>query len=100
LEVNFIVERNAKVVSDLKMSRLWICDICELTSMDCYGVEFIEAHHKTPVHLKNSSGKVELEEFALLCPNCHTAIHILMTSGANEYSILRRSMRQRLKMPG
>lgn len=97
LAVNLLVERNSKSVSDLKKLREWICDICSLVSHKRYGVGFIEAHHKTPVHFKNFSQKVEMEDFALLCPNCHTAIHILMISGLDEYSVLRRNIRQSLR---
>lgn len=44
---------------------------------DIYGIDFMEAHHLHPV--SELKGKVvelnPIKDFAVLSPNCHTAIH-------------------------
>ena len=39
--------------------------------------EFIEAHHKIPVHTlpENETIEFKIEDFAVLCSNCHRMAH-------------------------
>lgn len=46
------------------------CDVC---AMDNFHI--LEAHHILPIA---ESGEHALENFAVLCPNCHAIIHKMM----------------------
>lgn len=51
-----------------------ICEACSTAPGAKYGCEIIEAHHKVPVSqagIKN----VSINDFVLLCPNCHRSVH-------------------------
>jgi hypothetical protein len=71
------IERDSYIIRKVKNKRDWICEICNLKMEKVYNVAFIEAHHK--IALSESEKTITNEEdIALLCPNCHTAIHQLM----------------------
>jgi len=51
------------------------CQACGVEPLEVYGVEVIEAHHKVPLS-KTVEGRVtELDDFLMLCPSCHRAVH-------------------------
>jgi hypothetical protein len=51
------------------------CQACGIEPLKVYGVEVIEAHHKIPLS-KSVEGRVtELDDFLMLCPSCHRAVH-------------------------
>ena len=76
---HLMAERNRTVVQEIKSrSADWLCDICAVCFADRYGVEYIEVHHKIPISTYSEPHKVCLDDFVLLCPNCHKAVHILM----------------------
>lgn len=51
------------------------CEACGVEPLKVYGVEVIEAHHKIPLS-KSEEGRVtELDDFLMLCPSCHRAVH-------------------------
>lgn len=75
---HLIIERNKAVVRTLKANSSLICDICSLNFIDQYGVNYIEAHHKISISTHSSTHTVRPEDFVLLCPNCHVAVHIYM----------------------
>ncbi len=75
---HLLVERNKDVVSVLKNNTNWICEICNLNFIDIYGVPYIEAHHKIPLSSYSSKYTINVDDLALLCPNCHKAVHIHM----------------------
>lgn len=75
------VERNARVVRELKQSAadrdmlgFIICQVCRVAPGARFGVETIEAHHIIPVS-EAGVRVVSIEDFILVCPNCHSAIH-------------------------
>lgn len=75
------VERNSRVVRQLKQSAtdrdmlgFIICQVCRVAPGARFGVETIEAHHIIPVS-EAGVRVVRLEDFILVCPNCHSAIH-------------------------
>lgn len=39
------------------------------------GHGFIECYHTQPVHTLRDGDKTKLDEFALLCANCHRMVH-------------------------
>ena len=75
------VERSQSVVLLLKSTALdrdlqgfIFCQSCGVAPGACYGSEIIEAHHKVPVSEAGRTN-VKPEDFILLCPNCHRAVH-------------------------
>ena len=75
---HIMAERSLKVVSDLKRQEKLICNICNMDFSEVYGVEYIEAHHKVPLSEFSEAHEVKISDFALLCANCHKAVHIYM----------------------
>lgn len=82
---HLMAERSKGVVKVLKASSIAVCDICGINFAERYGVEYIEAHHKIPISTYSSDYVVKLDDFALLCPNCHRAVHIYMRRDGLEY---------------
>jgi len=74
------IERNARLVKNVKRVRGTICEACGTSFADKYGElgeGYIEAHHLRPISTLDR-GKVELDperDFAVLCSNCHRMIH-------------------------
>ncbi|NTI62371.1 restriction endonuclease [Agrobacterium rhizogenes] len=93
---HLIAERNRAIVSLLKSKMPSVCEICEQDFSSRYGVNYIEAHHKTPISTFTSRRSVTARDFALLCPNCHKAVHIYMKRGNNEYHDIRDRIRSKL----
>ncbi len=54
-----------------------VCEACGTEPIKTYGVEIIEAHHKIPLSESIGLRISTLEDFLLLCPSCHRAIHML-----------------------
>ncbi|MBL4712222.1 MAG: HNH endonuclease [Gammaproteobacteria bacterium] len=82
---HLMAERNSAIVKEVKQSREWVCDICNTIFKDTYGVKYIEAHHKIPISTYSSQHEVKVDDFTLLCPNCHKAVHIYMRKDGIEY---------------
>ena len=82
---HLMAERSKGVVRALKSVESWLCDICGEDFFLRYGVKYIEAHHKVPISTYSASYVVSLSDFALLCPNCHKAVHIYMKKSGYEY---------------
>ncbi len=86
---HLMAERNRDVVKLLKNTNSWICEICNSDFRDRYGVEYIEAHHKTPISTCSSSHSIKFDDLALLCPSCHKAVHIYMKNSDLEYEEIK-----------
>jgi len=78
---HYQIERNRSVVTQLKeqcldkSARGFInCHACRVAPGDLHSVEIIEAHHIIPVSIAGFRA-VKFEDFILLCPNCHRALH-------------------------
>ena len=54
---------------------LLVCEICKAIPEKKYGLDIIEAHHKTPLSKIKKTTKVMPTDFAMLCPDCHRAVH-------------------------
>jgi 5-methylcytosine-specific restriction protein A len=76
-------ERNSQVVILAKQrfkslnGRLY-CQICGFDFEKVYGIvghDFIEAHHTIAVSEMNDDHKTKVEDFAMLCSNCHRMLH-------------------------
>lgn len=85
-------ERNKGVVQALKTSSAAVCDICALNFAERYGVKYIEAHHKTPLSTHSAAYVIKASDFALLCPNCHSAVHIYMNKEGLEYPQIKEKL--------
>lgn len=90
---HLLAERNKDIIKVLKESRPWKCDICSVVFLEKYGVKYIEAHHKVPLSTYSSAHKVTPEEFSLLCPNCHKAVHIYMKAEGLDYYRIKDKLR-------
>lgn len=76
-----------------------IWEICGEDFMARYGVACIESHHKTPLATFTDDHEVKSEDLALLCPNCHRAVHAFMRQGDADYEGIRAQIRERLHQP-
>jgi putative restriction endonuclease len=86
---HLMAERSKGVVKALKSAETWVCDICGEDFFARYAVKYIEAHHKVPISTYSESYVVSLANFALLCPNCHKAVHIYMKKNGYEYEKIK-----------
>lgn len=86
---HLLAERSRNAVKVLKDVRKWVCDVCGETFSTRYGVEYIEAHHKAPISTYTAERTVTASDFALLCPNCHAAVHIYMRQEGLEYEEIK-----------
>jgi hypothetical protein len=58
------------------------CDACGMAPSKAYGEEIIEAHHVIPLaDTKGMARTPTPDDFAMLCPNCHRAVHRVLTKG-------------------
>ncbi len=82
LFIHYGRERNLRLSKDAKKACLaqhgkLACEACGIEPMKTYGLEIIEAHHKIPLSKSEGSRNSVIEDFLLLCPSCHRAIHML-----------------------
>jgi hypothetical protein len=70
------------------------CHACGLQPALKYGVEVMEAHHRKPLSECQASRVPDPDDFDLLCPSCHRAIHRLSPC---DLSVLRREIRRNAK---
>ncbi len=92
---HIVAERNKSLVKAVKEAREWVCDICGTDFKTVYGTPYIEAHHKVPVSQLPEAHESRPEDFALLCPNCHTAVHIRMRQAEENYAESKEALRSR-----
>lgn len=89
---HLMAERSKNVVKALKEVHEWVCDICGQDFYSRYKVKYIEAHHKVPISTYSSNYKVSISALALLCPNCHKAVHIYMKREGLEYPAIKSKL--------
>lgn len=76
-------ERNREVVRLAKERHLAVdkklsCQVCNFSFTDMYGdlgIGFIEAHHILPISEIAKETLIRIEDFALVCSNCHRMLH-------------------------
>lgn len=93
---HLLSERNSQIVKLLKSTKSYVCEICKEDFNVRYGVEYIEAHHKVPVSVIAAKSTVALEDLALLCSNCHSAVHAHMRTGLEAYVDIKEFITKRL----
>lgn len=75
------IDRNARLVKAVKKHKGYVCEVCKMSYEDKYGElgrEYIEAHHLVPISNLEEGVEVShdpIEDFAVLCANCHRMIH-------------------------
>jgi hypothetical protein len=75
-----IIRRNRAIVDAAKATRSpLVCDACDFDfekRYGEYGSGYIEAHHVDPLYKRAGVDKpTEIEDFAMLCANCHRMAH-------------------------
>ncbi|OCJ59490.1 hypothetical protein A6U94_21890 [Agrobacterium tumefaciens] len=73
-----LIRRNATIVAKVKRELGCDCQVCGFNFGEIYGKHgqgFIEAHHVEPLSNRNESRATSIEDFAMLCANCHRMIH-------------------------
>lgn len=83
---HLVAERSKTVVYAVKNARSWFCEIFSLDFHKKYGVRYIEAYPKTPISTYSEKYAIKPQDLALLCPNCHKAVHVLMKESNIEYN--------------
>ena len=92
---HLMAERNKGAVDALKKNERWVCEICEEDFHCKYNIKYIEAHHKIPLSTYSSTYNVAPSDLALLCPNCHKAVHIYMREKGLEYTEIKNLLRDK-----
>lgn len=77
-------ERSTKFVSDYKFKykNITKCPACACEPISTYKIDainFFELHHIEPFSLRKEEYKITDNDVCLLCPNCHRAIHKVMS---------------------
>ncbi|MEO1646185.1 MAG: HNH endonuclease, partial [Chloroflexota bacterium] len=74
-------QRSRKLVTEAKArfrekheGRLF-CEVCGFNFDESYGIDYIEAHHTEPIASLEGETQNTIDAVALLCANCHRAIH-------------------------
>lgn len=63
------------------------CEACaRVPETDYRGLDLIEAHHRTP--LARGVRQTKPEDFAMLCPCCHRAVHKLINQEVDPFTAL------------
>lgn len=91
--------RNSKLITDVKKALGYTCAACAFRFGDMYGEsmgQYIEAHHLVPLSTVGDDGAFlspTAEHFAVLCSNCHRAIH---AAGCPPLDEFKRKLKQRV----
>jgi hypothetical protein len=73
----FLVTRKRETFQ--QMHGKLFCELCKLSEVDTYPVNFanriFEVHHLSPLSIATSPVRTTLSDLAVVCANCHRAIH-------------------------
>lgn len=74
-----VILRNKGIVERAKKESDYICEACGFDFQETYGElgeHYIEAHHLDPLSGRDGVNEpTSIEDFAMLCANCHRMIH-------------------------
>ena len=93
-------KRSSKLISQVKKSLGYTCAGCAFEFSKMYGhamAQYIEAHHLVPISTVDDEGvalTATEEHFAVLCSNCHRAIH---AAGCPSLEDFRKGLQRTLK---
>lgn len=94
---HLLAERSGALVKWLKGATEPVCDVCDDNASSRYGVSIVDAHHRTPLSAWTEEHDVAAEDIALICPNCHRAVHATMQGNPSlSYDAIRLLLRTRL----
>lgn len=93
---HLLAERSRALVTHLKTTFELVCDVCGENASNQYGVSVIDAHHRTPLASWIEDHPVTVDDIALVCPNCHRAVHAHMKLTDAGYDAIRLKIRARL----
>ncbi|TXH16061.1 MAG: hypothetical protein E6R03_06175 [Hyphomicrobiaceae bacterium] len=71
-------ERCPKIVKLKKSTCPNVCECCGFDFSLAYGdlgKDYIECHHRTPLHLLREESETRVNDLALVCSNCHRMLH-------------------------
>ncbi|MEB8346901.1 HNH endonuclease [Flavobacteriaceae bacterium KMM 6898] len=72
-----ILERDSRITKIKKENALKAgnlhCEVCTFSFQKRFNQNYIECHHKVPIHL--GARITRLEDLALVCSNCHRMLH-------------------------
>jgi len=80
---HYVIERSAaaadeaKELNCLKNGGEYCCEVCGDKPGIRYGARVIDAHHIKPISEAEGEYQVRTQDFLIVCPNCHRAIHRL-----------------------
>lgn len=80
---HYVIERSAAAANEAKeLNRLnnggeYCCEVCGDKPGIRYGARVIDAHHIKPISEAKGEYQVRTQDFLIVCPNCHRAIHRL-----------------------
>ena len=83
-------KRDRALRNAVAQERDYTCEICRVKLKDIYGPiakEFIEVHHKDPLH--KGERDTTKEDLLCVCPNCHSMLHLMNPILSPEDLILR-----------
>lgn len=69
--------RRRKLAQVRKAGQAIACEVCDFNFATAYGrrgQDYIEVHHRTPLHVTGAT-TTTLGDLALLCSNCHRMVH-------------------------
>jgi putative restriction endonuclease len=93
---HLLAERSRALVDYLKTRSEPVCDICGYSASARYGVPVLDAHHRTPISSWTEDHAVTIDDIALVCPNCHRAVHAYMRQSDAGYDAIRLNIRELL----
>jgi len=70
--------RNRSLIEAKKAASDGRCEVCGFSFEDYYGAigrDCVVAHHINPIAHRSGPSRTSLDDIALLCPNCHAAVH-------------------------
>lgn len=94
---HLLAERSQGLIAFLKSATAHVCDVCDEDTSARYGVPVIDAHHRTPLSAWTEDHEVRPDDIALVCPNCHRAIHAHMRRENAGYDAIRLMIRRCLQ---
>ncbi len=71
-------KRNRALITQRKVASDGHCEVCSFRFEHQYGLlnrDCLVAHHLDPIGQRQVASKTTLADIALLCPNCHAAVH-------------------------
>ena len=84
LKMHKVRERDQELVDKAKNNFVnkhgaLFCEVCGFNFLPFYGFSYAEAHHKKPLHQIMAGQKTKVSDLAIVCANCHKAVHRIIS---------------------